>query len=231
MPHLRIGIHTSRSGCLENAANRAHELGANTFQIFSASPRMWRATCPPDEDVQRFRAARERFDLFPLAVHANYLINLASVDPIIRVKSIAAFRGELERAAAIGAEYLVSHPGSYRSSSTDEGIAAFALWLASCRCGRAIRRSDGTAGEYSRSRRAARGQVLRAAIDARVSRAALRLPVAYCLDTCHLYAARLGHRHGSGVGEGPCRGRLRARLRPCQGNPYERFQRRDRITA
>lgn len=188
MPHLRIGIHTSRSGCLENAANRAHELGANTFQIFSASPRMWRATCPPDEDVQRFRAARERFDLFPLAVHANYLINLASVDPIIRVKSIAAFRGELERAAAIGAEYLVSHPGSCRSSSTDEGIAAFASGLQAAAAGErfagvtvllenTVGAGAQLGGKFSelQSIRELAGRLC-------------DLPVAYCLDTCHLYA-------------------------------------------
>ncbi|PYT32828.1 MAG: endonuclease, partial [Acidobacteria bacterium] len=41
---MRIGIHTSIATSLENAALKAVELGANTFQIFSASPRMWRAS-------------------------------------------------------------------------------------------------------------------------------------------------------------------------------------------
>ena len=48
---------------------------------------------------------------------------------MIRTKSIECFRGELERAAAIGAEHLVLHPGSYRGSSVEEGIAAFVLGL------------------------------------------------------------------------------------------------------
>jgi deoxyribonuclease-4 len=114
---------------LENAALRAAELGANTFQIFSSSPRMWRASIPDAQQVRLLRAARDRLDLHPLIIHVSYLINLASLDPVIRAKSILGFRGELERAAAIGADYLVLHPGSYRGATSDEGIAAFALGL------------------------------------------------------------------------------------------------------
>ena len=111
---LRIGIHTSSQGTLEKTALKAHELGANTFQIFSASPRMWRASPPDPADVTLLARQRLKLDLKPLVIHDNYLINLASIDPTIRSKSILCFRGELERAAAIGAEYLVAHPGSYR---------------------------------------------------------------------------------------------------------------------
>ena len=88
---------------------------------------MWRARVPDPEQIRLVRAARERFDLNPLVIHANYLINLASQDPSIRAKSIDGFRGEIERAAAIGAEYLVVHPGSYRGQSVEAGIAAVAL--------------------------------------------------------------------------------------------------------
>src|SRR5215831_6153792 len=108
---MRLGIHTFTRGSLERAALRAAELGANTFQIFSASPRMWRARMPEPQQVKLFKAARDRFDLHPLAIHVNYLINLASVDPLI------------------GAEYLVLHPGNYKGRSVEEGVASFALGL------------------------------------------------------------------------------------------------------
>ena len=98
---MRLGIHTSIAGALENSAHEAARLGANTFQIFSASPRMWRASVPDDADVKRFRDARARLDLAPCAIHCNYLLNLATRDPVIREKSILSFRGELERAAAL----------------------------------------------------------------------------------------------------------------------------------
>ncbi|MCL5743990.1 MAG: TIM barrel protein, partial [Acidobacteria bacterium] len=104
-------------------------MGANTFQIFSASPRMWRARPPDAAEVKLLQGARARFDLKPLAIHVNYLVNLASADPGTRAKSIAAFRGELERAEVIGAEYLIVHPGNYRGITLEEGIAAFALGL------------------------------------------------------------------------------------------------------
>ena len=96
-PQQRLGIHTFTSGSLEKAALRASALGANTFQIFSASPRMWRARAPDPVQVTLLKAARERFDLRPLAIHVNYLINLASLDAAVRAKQIAAFRGELDR--------------------------------------------------------------------------------------------------------------------------------------
>src|SRR4051812_6204802 len=124
---MLIGLHTSRAGALENAALEAREMGANTFQIFSASPRMWKAVPPQPADIEKFCAARQRFRLHPLAIHCNYLVNLASIDPVIRERSVTSFRGELNRAAAIGAEYLVVHPGNYRDQAPEQGIAAFAL--------------------------------------------------------------------------------------------------------
>lgn len=83
---------------------------------------MWRAGQPDPEEVRRLRAARERLDLAPLVVHDNYLINLAAADRVLRDQSIRAFRGEIERALALGAEFLVAHPGNYRGQSVEDGL-------------------------------------------------------------------------------------------------------------
>jgi deoxyribonuclease-4 len=186
---LRLGIHTSTSGSLEGAALTAAELGANTLQIFSASPRMWRARVPDPEQVRRMRAARERFDLNPLVVHANYLINLASQDPPIRAKSIDGFRGEIERAAAIGAEYLVVHPGSCRGQSVEAGIAAVALGLRDDAAG--LRTMQVTVLlEHTAGSGAALGSRFEELQSIReLARDLTNLPVGYCFDTCHLLAA------------------------------------------
>ena len=48
---------------------------------------MWRAGVPDPMDVKRFQQARARFDLVPLAIHCNYLVNLATQDPVIRERS------------------------------------------------------------------------------------------------------------------------------------------------
>jgi deoxyribonuclease-4 len=186
---LRLGIHTSISGSLEEAAVKAADLGANTFQIFSASPRMWRARPPDALQVRLLRAARDRFDLHPLVIHVNYLINLASLDPVIRSRSIAAFRGELDRALAIGAEFLVLHPGSHRGSSPEQGIEAFVEGLHDAArelpAGNLAVLLENTAGAGchlgSRFEELATMRAMAAGVT--------DLPVGFCLDTCHLLAA------------------------------------------
>jgi deoxyribonuclease-4 len=185
---LRIGIHTSIAGSLEKAALKAAELGANTFQIFSASPRMWRASMPVRDEIAALRRARERLDLRPLVIHVNYLINLASLDPMIREMSISAFRGELERADAIGAEYLVTHPGSYKGQPLEQAIAAFALGLAEAAegCARQVNvLLENTAG--SGFHLGGRLEELRMIHD--LAARETDLVVGYCLDTCHLLAS------------------------------------------
>src|SRR4029079_4087415 len=109
----RIGIHTSTAGGVENAAERAYRLGCNALQIFSSSPRQWAPYELGASHCAEMGRLRELYDLKPLAIHANYLINLAGGNPEFHAKSIAAFRGELERALALCADYLVVHPGSH----------------------------------------------------------------------------------------------------------------------
>ena len=184
---MRIGIHTSIATSLENAALKAVELGANTFQIFSASPRMWRASMPRRDEILAQQRARERLDLLPLVIHVNYLINLASLDPVLREKSITSFRGELERAEAIGAEYLVTHPGSYRGQPI--ALAAFVLGMAEAADGGIAPHVtvllENTAGYGAQiGSRLDELQTIR-----ELAERETHLKIGYCLDTCHLLAA------------------------------------------
>ena len=52
------------------------------------------------------------------------LINLCSQTESVRENGIVGFRGEVERALALGAEYLVLHPGSWKGLTREEGLAA-----------------------------------------------------------------------------------------------------------
>src|SRR6202051_606574 len=83
---------------------------------------MWRASPPAPSEVKLLTRAREKHDLYPLVIHDNYLINLASCSEALRAQSTAAVRGEIERALLIGAEYLVTHPGNCKGHSVEEGI-------------------------------------------------------------------------------------------------------------
>ena len=91
---------------------------------------MWRASIPDAYKIRDLRRAREKYDLWPLVIHDSYLINLASCDESLRTKSIEAFRGEMERALAIGAEYLVAHPGNCKGHGVEMGIFTFVNALA-----------------------------------------------------------------------------------------------------
>jgi len=122
---LRIGIHTSISGSYLNALESARKLGCNALQIFSASPRMWQGGPAriPEADAAAFRARREELGLGPLVVHANYLINLAATQPMLRTRSIQAFHDEIVRSIALGADYLVVHPGARGEAKIESAIA------------------------------------------------------------------------------------------------------------
>lgn len=152
---------------------------------------MWRASVPDPADIARFRAAREKLDLGPLAVHVSYLINLATLEPGIREKSVAGFRGELERAVAIGAEYLVTHPGNHKGQSMHEGIGAFVLGMAEAARGVRTRGLtvllENTVG--SGAQIGSRFEELHMIRE--LARRETDLAIGYCLDTCHLFAS--GH--------------------------------------
>ncbi|MEP7363287.1 MAG: deoxyribonuclease IV [Acidobacteriota bacterium] len=185
----RIGAHTSTAGALENAAILAHAADGNTAQIFSGSPRQWRNPMPAKTAIEKLRAARERLDVNPLVIHANYLINLASIDPSNRANSIMAFRGELERAIAIGAEYLVLHPGSYKGQTIEESLDRFAEGLEEASSGIESKTLtlllENTAGAGSAI--GSRFEELAALRERGLNR--VEYALGYCIDTCHTLVA------------------------------------------
>src|SRR5437899_9119974 len=138
----RIGIHTSTAGGVEMAAERAYRLGANTFQIFSSSPRQWKPYALSQAHCDALRSLREKYGIGPMAIHSSYLVNLASATPEFHRKSVAAFRGELQRALALSAEFLVLHPGSFRGRSREEGLALVARSIAEAAEGLELEKSN-----------------------------------------------------------------------------------------
>ena len=185
----RIGAHTSIAGSLERAAEKAFELGCDAFQIFSSSPRMWRAAKLDEGAVSRFRNARERYGLGPLLIHGNYLVNMASTDRVIRRKSKRAFRAELERAAIVGADYVVIHPGSHKGQTLGEAIRVLSDSIAQASKGFPW---DGV--ELLLENTAGSGQTIGrdfdelAEIKAQVQDKA-SIPIGFCIDTAHCLAA------------------------------------------
>ena len=185
----RIGIHTSTAGGVETAAERAYRLGCSAFQIFSSSPRQWKPYSLAASQCEVMSQLRAEYDLKPLVIHANYLINLAAVNARFYEQSIQAFRGEVERALALCAEYLVVHPGSHRGMTRDEGLARAAEAIERAAEGLEVKKRgltvliENTAGsEFSLG--GSFDQVVEL-----VERLRKHVPVAACIDTCHTHVS------------------------------------------
>jgi deoxyribonuclease-4 len=171
---------------VSNSAERAYRLGCNTFQIFSSSPRQWKQSRIDLAEARRFAQLREKYDLRPLAIHDNYLINLASSDSVIRAKSIEAFRAEMERAVLLDAEYLVMHPGSAGDGDRRKALVRFITGLEEAARGMnpgrlrvLIENTAGGGGALG-----ADFEELRA-----ILALAQSVPLGCCMDTAHCYQA------------------------------------------
>jgi deoxyribonuclease-4 len=185
----RIGIHTSTAGGVHNAAERAHRLGCNTLQIFSSSPRQWAPYELGELQCGEMRRLRERYDLKPLVIHTNYLVNLASSNELFLQKSVEAFRGEIERALSLCAEYLVLHPGSFRGADREQGLLRTAAAIAAStreldleRGGLTILIENTAGSEFSLGGRFEHVAEI-------LDRLRGIVPVGACIDTCHTHVA------------------------------------------
>lgn len=125
----RIGFHAPVAGGLHNALVKSAELGCAAVQIFSRNPRGWTARPLAGEEVERFQLVRAETNISLVAIHANYLTNLAAADSVIREKSRAAFREEVERGILLGADYLVVHPGSAKGARASDAVQTCAETL------------------------------------------------------------------------------------------------------
>jgi deoxyribonuclease-4 len=116
-------------------------------------------------------------------------VNLAGVNEVFLKKSIEAFRGEIERAIALCAEYLVLHPGSFRGLDREQGllrtaaaITASAQGLDLARAGLTILIENTAGAEYSLGGSFEQvAEVLEYLRDV--------VPVGACIDTCHTHVA------------------------------------------
>ena len=119
---MLFGAHVSSSGGIWQAIDRAEAIGCDAVQVFTQSPRMWRPTNHTPEAIARFRERRVEAGIESVVCHALYLVNLASPDPVIYGKSVAAMRSTLEAAAAIGAEGVIFHVGSHLGAGFEAGL-------------------------------------------------------------------------------------------------------------
>ena len=184
---MKFGAHMSIAGGLHKAFGHGERAGCNTIQIFSKNQQQWRARPLAEQDIAQFKAEQQRTGFGPIVVHDSYLINLASPNDELWEKSIAAFADELERCAALGIPYLVTHPGAHTGSGEQAGLRREAEAL-----NRLFEQGVGGDVVVLLETTAGQGSCLGHRFEhlaqlIELSRRPERLGV--CVDTCHMLAA------------------------------------------
>jgi deoxyribonuclease-4 len=183
---VRIGFHVSIAGTLDEAVDRAVELGCTTFQMFTRTPRAWAAAYLAEAEVRAFVDKVNSFDVKPVFAHTPYILNLASARRDVYVKSVMTLKEELDRCRILEIPFLVTHLGSHLGSGKKLGferiVDAFNEVYRSGECG-VMLLLENTAG--TRNSMGDRFEDIKYIIDG------LARPetVGICFDTSHGFAA------------------------------------------
>ena len=195
---MLFGAHVSSAGGISNAIDRIEAIGGNAVQIFTQSPRMWKATAHSEEELERFRSRRREARVRHVACHALYLVNLASRDAEIREKSFQALCGTVGTARELEADAVVFHVGSHLGYGFEDAVEAVVpvlrdllalttddLWLC-------LENTAGAGGTIGRS--VSELAILFDALD--------RHPrLGICLDSCHWWASGVDVTDAAALGE------------------------------
>lgn len=182
-----LGAHMPTTGGLYRAITSGHEIGCTAVQLFTASPRQWRARPLSDEDISAFARAREETGIDTVISHDSYLINLAAPAEDILQRSREAFLEEMQRAEALNIPWVVTHMGSYLDSSEEEGLAVLGESVR-----RLLQQTEGMRVGIALETTAGQGTNLGYRFEhlARIiDMAGGSERVGVCFDTCHVFVA------------------------------------------
>ena len=185
-----LGAHVSVAGGVDRAPGRAAEIDAVVFQIFTKQPNRWADPVLGEDAVARFRADTAGREIAYTAAHDSYLINLSSPQPALWRRSADSFRRELERAALLGLDAVVTHPGNAtdgdRASGIERNAAGVAEALEAVPAGpRVLLELTAGAGTSVGGTFEELARIIRLVPEPHRGR------VGVCFDTCHAWVAGL----------------------------------------
>ena len=183
-----VGAHVSAAGGLANAANRAAEIEATPFALFTKNQRQWRAAPLTADVIDDFKAACEKYHYGPgqILPHDSYLINLGHPVQEALEKSREAFLDEVQRCEQLGLTLLNFHPGSHLMQIDEETCLARiaeSINITLDKTQRVTAVIENTAGQGSNL--GFKFEHLAAIIDGVEDKSR----VGVCIDTCHAFAA------------------------------------------
>src|SRR5678816_3204292 len=107
-----LGAHMSIGGGVHRAIERARSIQCTAMQIFVKNNMQWFAKPLQRTEISAFLDHSQRAELHSVFAHANYLINLAAINPLFRANSLRSLAEELVRADQLELPFLVLHPGA-----------------------------------------------------------------------------------------------------------------------
>ena len=119
---MKIGCHISIAGGIQNAPERANDLGCEVMQIFTRSPQGGKTAEIGKDVADEFKRNCRKYKIADTYVHTPYYINLASANNRIRYGSVSAIKEEMKRANIIGAKYVMTHLGSTKELGKKDGL-------------------------------------------------------------------------------------------------------------
>jgi deoxyribonuclease IV len=182
---MLIGAHVSAAGGSNKAVARAEEIGAECFQIFASSPRMWSAKPISDEIADKYKAEMKRSAMGPTVLHGKYLVALGSADPELLAKSEVALQADIAAANKLDALGVIFHPASHRGQGFEAVVDQFAASVRKILDNEPgdsllMLETSAGAGDHIGSSFAELGTLIKAIGNDRV---------AVCLDTQHVFAS------------------------------------------
>jgi deoxyribonuclease IV len=183
---VEFGAHVSSSGGIDTAIDRIAAIGGDCVQLFTQSPRMWRATNHAPEAIEAFRRKRTDQRIGGVVCHALYLCNLAAPDEEIYEKSIATMRTTVDAACAIGADGVIFHVGSHLGAGFEAGLERTTAALA-----QVLDRCEGDTWLLMENSAGAGGTIGRSLeeLHTLLERLDRHPRLGLCLDSCHLYVS------------------------------------------
>jgi len=79
--------------------------------------------------ITLFQQTLQETQISPVIAHNSYLINLASPDEDLWMKSLEALIVEVERCAALEIPFLVIHPGAHKGAGEKVGLNRITIAL------------------------------------------------------------------------------------------------------
>jgi deoxyribonuclease-4 len=118
----RLGVHLPLGGGMVKAVDRAHEIGASALQVFADNPTAWRRRQGPPAEGPAFLSRLAETGIWPVAVHASYLVNLAGPEEDLFARSVSVLASDLRAAPSFAGRFVNVHVGSHRGSGVAAGI-------------------------------------------------------------------------------------------------------------